>query len=104
MYGNEPSRWTTPAGADRLRCVINALTRVRFVAAPTARWTSCTKDGIDGHAGGHTPWFDHPARATRGTPIVFGHWSTLGLLLRDDVMCLDSGCVWGGKLTALHWP
>jgi bis(5'-nucleosyl)-tetraphosphatase (symmetrical) len=104
MYGNEPSRWSDLLrGADRWRCVINALTRVRFVAADGAM-DLLTKDGMKAMPEGHTPWFDHPARATRDTPIVFGHWSTLGLMLRDDVMCLDSGCVWGGKLTAMHWP
>ena len=48
------------------------------------------------------PWFDVPNRATRDVTTVFGHWSTLGLLLRPDVICLDTGCVWGGALTALR--
>jgi bis(5'-nucleosyl)-tetraphosphatase (symmetrical) len=47
-------------------------------------------------------WFDHPRRATRDTPIVFGHWSTEGLVMRDDVIGLDTGCVWGGRLTAMR--
>ena len=51
---------------------------------------------------GLVPWFDHPQRATRGTPIVFGHWSTEGLVMRDDAIGLDTGCVWGGQLTALR--
>ncbi len=51
---------------------------------------------------GCVPWFDHPARRSREARVVFGHWAALGLLLRDDVAALDTGCVWGGKLTALR--
>lgn len=104
MYGNQPARWDDRlTGADRARCVINALTRLRFVSADGAMDLS-VKEGLGAAPPGTVPWFDHPQRATRDTPVVFGHWSTLGLLLRDDVVCLDSGCVWGGKLSALHWP
>jgi bis(5'-nucleosyl)-tetraphosphatase (symmetrical) len=104
MYGNAPARWDeTLAGADRLRCVINALTRLRFVAADgTMDFT--VKEGVAAAPPGCVPWFDHPQRATRDVPVVFGHWSTLGLLLRADAVCLDTGCVWGGRLTALSWP
>ncbi len=104
MYGNRPARWEDDlAGADRIRCVINALTRLRFVAAD-GTMDFAIKQGLHAAAPGFVPWFDHPARATRATPVVFGHWSTLGLMLRDDAVCLDSGCVWGGALTALAWP
>jgi bis(5'-nucleosyl)-tetraphosphatase (symmetrical) len=104
MYGNQPARWDDRlAGADRARCVINALTRLRFVAADGTMDLK-TKDGAASAPRGFVPWFEHPARATRGTPVVFGHWSTLGLMLRDDAVCLDTGCVWGGALTALAWP
>ena len=104
MYGNRPARWDDAlAGADRARCVINALTRLRFVDADGTMELK-VKEGAGAAPPGFVPWFDHPARATRGTAVVFGHWSTLGLLLRDDVVCLDSGCVWGGALTALGWP
>jgi bis(5'-nucleosyl)-tetraphosphatase (symmetrical) len=104
MYGNEPALWDDSLqGADRWRCVVNALTRLRLVDARGAMDLK-TKGGPDQAPPGHLPWFDHPQRASRGTPIVFGHWSALGLLLREDVLGLDSGCVWGGQLTALHWP
>jgi bis(5'-nucleosyl)-tetraphosphatase (symmetrical) len=104
MYGNRPARWDDRlAGADRARCVINALTRLRFVAADGTMELKI-KEGAAAAPPGFLPWFDHPARATRGKPVVFGHWSTLGLMLRDDALCLDSGCVWGGALTALGWP
>lgn len=104
MYGNHPARWDAAlTGADRLRCVVNALTRIRFVAADgTLDFT--VKEGATAAPPGHVPWFDHPQRATAGTPVVFGHWSTLGLLDRPDALCLDTGCVWGGRLTAMNWP
>jgi len=104
MYGNEPARWDERLqGADRWRCVINALTRLRFVR-PDGAMDLLRKDGVLDSAPGDVPWFDHPARATRGTLVVFGHWSTLGLMLRPDAVCLDTGCVWGGELTAMHVP
>ncbi len=104
MYGNEPARWDDAlAGADRLRCVINALTRLRFVAAD-GTMDFRVKEGAAAAPLGYVPWFEHPQRATRGVPVIFGHWSTLGLLLREDAICLDTGCVWGGRLTAMSWP
>jgi bis(5'-nucleosyl)-tetraphosphatase (symmetrical) len=104
MYGNRPTRWDDAlAGAERTRCVINALTRLRFVYADGAMELK-VKDGLAAAPAGSTPWFDHPARATRDATVIFGHWSTLGLLQRDDVIGLDSGCVWGGALSALRWP
>ena len=104
MYGNRPARWDDRLeGADRARCVINALTRLRFVAVDgTMDFT--VKEGATAAPPGLLPWFDHPERATRGTPVVFGHWSTLGSLMRVDAVCVDTGCVWGGALTALAWP
>jgi bis(5'-nucleosyl)-tetraphosphatase (symmetrical) len=102
MYGNEPSRWSESlAGHDRLRCVVNALTRVRMLAAD-GTMNLKHKDASSTAPAGLVPWFDHPQRVTRGTPIVFGHWSTEGLVMRDDVIGLDTGCVWGGQLTALR--
>ncbi|MGH8296123.1 MAG: symmetrical bis(5'-nucleosyl)-tetraphosphatase, partial [Steroidobacteraceae bacterium] len=101
MYGDEPDHWSADlAGTDRLRFAINVLTRLRV----------CTHEGrvnlrLKGKppAGGSPwlPWFDIENRRTRGTRIVFGHWSALGLVLRGDVVGLDSGCVWGGALTAI---
>ncbi|MCS7100214.1 MAG: symmetrical bis(5'-nucleosyl)-tetraphosphatase [Burkholderiaceae bacterium] len=108
MYGNAPARWDeTLSGADRLRCVINALTRLRFVAAD-GTMDFKVKEGTHAAPPGLLPWFDHPERATHpargGLPVIFGHWSTLGLLNRPDAVCLDTGCVWGGRLTAMRWP
>lgn len=100
MYGNEPSQWS-PAltGAARLRFTVNALTRLRFCTAH-GEMDFHTKDGAGAAPDGFMPWFDVPGRLTEGTPVAFGHWSTLGLLDRPHVLGLDTGCVWGGQLTA----
>jgi bis(5'-nucleosyl)-tetraphosphatase (symmetrical) len=100
MYGNEPSRWDASlAGNDRLRFTVNVLTRTRFVTADGSLELK-TKDGSAPAPDGHYPWFEAPGRRTEGVPIAFGHWSTLGLINRPDLLSLDTGCVWGGKLTA----
>lgn len=102
MYGNAPAQWRDDlAGYDRLRVIVNAMTRLRL----------CTPDGVmefthktapaDAPAG-YLPWFDIADRASRDTPVLFGHWAALGLTLRADVLGLDSGCVWGRRLTAVR--
>jgi bis(5'-nucleosyl)-tetraphosphatase (symmetrical) len=102
MYGDEPRRWSESLeGTDRLRFAINVLTRLRV----------CTTDGeVDlkmkgkppkGHSA-LKPWFEIGTRLSTDTRVVFGHWSALGLVVRKDVVGLDSGCVWGGALTALN--
>lgn len=102
MYGNQPDRWDDAlAGADRLRVIVNALTRLRF----------CTPEGVmDLRASGRPeqpppgmlPWFDVPGRRTADATIAFGHWSTLGHVRRPDIIAMDTGCVWGGCLSALR--
>ncbi|MDX9844484.1 MAG: symmetrical bis(5'-nucleosyl)-tetraphosphatase [Aquabacterium sp.] len=102
MYGNEPARWDDSLqGVDRWRCVVNSLTRLRFCAAD-GTMEFATKEGADGAPEGYMPWFDVPGRRTQGTPVAFGHWSTLGLINRDDLLALDTGCLWGGHLTAVR--
>jgi bis(5'-nucleosyl)-tetraphosphatase (symmetrical) len=99
MYGNGPEAWRDDlTGWDRLRLIVNAMTRMRF----------CSDDGrIELEAKGKTPprgyrpWFE-TRREAEQTTLVFGHWSQLGLKLRERQCGLDSGCVWGGKLTALR--
>jgi len=104
MYGNRPLQWSDSLiGADRLRCILNALTRLRFVSLDGTMDLKL-KGSIHSAPPGWLPWFDHPQRATRATTIIFGHWSTLGLMLREDAIGIDTGCVWGGKLTAISWP
>jgi bis(5'-nucleosyl)-tetraphosphatase (symmetrical) len=102
MYGNEPARWHDELqGPERLRCVINSLTRLRFCSADgTMEFAS--KDGMGEAPAGFMPWFEVPGRRTEGVPVAFGHWSTLGLINRDDLLSLDTGCVWGGQLTAVR--
>jgi bis(5'-nucleosyl)-tetraphosphatase (symmetrical) len=101
MYGNKPDRWQdTLTGDDRARFIINALTRMRFCTAD-GRVDLKQKGGPDSVAKPFAPWFEHANRASRDTRIIFGHWSTLGLLRRDDLLALDTGCVWGGALTAI---
>ena len=100
MYGNEPARWDERLqGVDRWRCVVNSLTRLRFCAAD-GTMEFATKEGAGGAPEGYMPWFEVPGRRTEGTPVAFGHWSTLGLINRDDLLALDTGCLWGGHLTA----
>lgn len=104
MYGNTPAQWHDDLqGAERLRCIVNALTRVRYCDADGVM-DFAIKDGVTDSTAlpdGLMPWFDIPNRGTEDTTIIFGHWSTLGLLLRPNLMGLDTGCVWGGKLTAV---
>ncbi|SAK69491.1 symmetrical bis(5'-nucleosyl)-tetraphosphatase [Caballeronia ptereochthonis] len=102
LYGNEPHRWEDSlTGADRLRVIYNALTRIRFCTSEGAM-EFANNGGPDAAPPGYMPWFDVPGRRTRDVTIVFGHWAALGLMIRDDVLCLDSGCVWGNKLSAVR--
>ena len=102
MYGNEPNRWDDSlSGMARLRCIVNALTRMRL-CEPDGSMDFKHKESENGPEGsGLVPWFDLPERRTQNVTVVFGHWSALGLVLRPNLVGLDSGCVWGGKLTAV---
>lgn len=100
MYGDEPRRWDESlVGTDRWRCIVNVLTRLRF-CKPDGTMEFETKDSADDAPEGYAPWFEHAGRSTAGVPIAFGHWSTLGLIDRPDLLALDTGCVWGGRLSA----
>lgn len=102
MYGNYPVRWDDSlVGADRLRVIVNALTRLRFCSAD-GEMEFATKEGLDAAPAGYQPWFEVGARQSRGTPIVFGHWSSLGLIDRPNLLAIDTGCVWGRQLTAVR--
>ncbi|MGJ9417012.1 symmetrical bis(5'-nucleosyl)-tetraphosphatase [Massilia sp. CMS3.1] len=102
MYGNQPDHWDDKlTGMERLRCIVNALTRMRL-CLPDGTMDFAHKESESGPAGsGLLPWFDLPGRRTLDVTVVFGHWSALGLILRPNLVGLDSGCVWGGKLTAV---
>ena len=100
MYGNQPDQWRDDLqGPERWRVIVNGLTRLRF-CTPDGRMDFMAKEGLADAPPGHLPWFDVPQRQTAQVRVVFGHWSTLGGLTRPDVKCLDTGCVWGGSLTA----
>jgi len=100
MYGNEPAQWSADlSGTPRLRFIVNVLTRLRFCTAD-GRMDFVTKEGAGGAPAGYLPWFDVPGRRSSGSRIAFGHWSTLGLVQRSDLLALDTGCVWGGQLSA----
>lgn len=102
MYGDEPRQWSPDlAGEERIRCIINVMTRMRF----------CHPDGsldLDptgppgSQSGDLVPWYEVPDRASAGERIVFGHWSRLGYLSTHGIHALDAGCLWGGRLTALN--
>jgi bis(5'-nucleosyl)-tetraphosphatase (symmetrical) len=102
MYGNAPAQWSPQLrGSERLRFIVNALTRARFCDAQ-GRLEFDSKDGAAAAPPGFMPWFEVPGRLTEGTPIAFGHWSTLGLIDTPALLALDTGCVWGGSLTAVR--
>jgi len=102
MYGDEPDRWDDKlAGIDRMRVIINAMTRLRVCDKSGAMVLGFKGALADAHAD-WTPWFDMRERRSRDHTIVWGHWSALGLLLRPDVLGLDSGCIWGRSLTAVR--
>jgi bis(5'-nucleosyl)-tetraphosphatase (symmetrical) len=103
LYGEEPLSWDdTLQGAARMRVIVNALTRIRMCYADDGRMEFDYKGELADTPHGLVPWFSLPARRDRNIPVVFGHWSALGLDIRPDTICLDTGCVWGRKLTALR--
>lgn len=102
MYGNQPAQWSESLkGTERMRVIINALTRLRFCTV-RGEMEFASKEGAGKAPIGYLPWYDVPGRATASTTVAFGHWSTLGLLQRKDVIALDTGCVWGGCLSAMR--
>jgi bis(5'-nucleosyl)-tetraphosphatase (symmetrical) len=102
MYGNEPTQWRADlAGFERMRFIVNVFTRIRFCDAD-GHLDLSSKGDADTAPPGFMPWFEVPGRRTAGIPVAFGHWSTLGLLNRPELLALDTGCVWGGQLTAVR--
>ena len=112
LFGNRPDRWDDGlAGDARLRAIVNVLTRLRYCsrddridfdakdAPPTSGSPTAS---FPAPPAGFEAWFDFDDRRSRDSLVVFGHWSTLGVMVRDDVIGLDSGCVWGGALTAIR--
>ena len=102
MYGNLPDRWSDDLhGADRLRVIINSLTRLRF-CSPEGVMDFDSTESAATPPEGLMPWFDAPDRQTAEVLVAFGHWSTLGLVNRPNLLALDTGCIWGGCLSAMR--
>lgn len=102
MYGNQPDQWLDDlAGWDRLRFITNCFTRLRYCTQHGQ--LALDENGPPGsQAAGLQPWFSWSHRRSKEVKILFGHWSTLGAYEGDNVIALDTGCLWGGKLTALE--
>jgi bis(5'-nucleosyl)-tetraphosphatase (symmetrical) len=102
LYGSRPAAWRDDLrGMDRLRVIVNAMTRMRF-CSPEGVMDFAAKGGLDDTPPGFMPWFEVPGRRTKGVPVICGHWSALGLRVTPDLLALDTGCVWGGRLTAIR--
>ena len=102
MYGNTPHQWDDAlTGYNRLRVITNALTRMRICTVHGEMQFRFKGEAVDVPEG-YLPWFDVPQRASAEATVVFGHWSALGLLLKPNVIALDTGCLWGGALTAIR--
>ena len=101
VFGNTPGAWSDDLqGIERLRVIVNTLTRLRF-CHPDGRMDFEAKEGAAKAPEGLVPWFDLPGRRTQDQTVAFGHWSTLGWIDRPRLLSLDTGCVWGGCLTAV---
>lgn len=102
MWGNQPDAWRDDLrGWDRLRVIVNAMTRLRF-CTPAGRMELGRKGPPGSAPPGTLPWFAAPGRASATHTVIFGHWSALGLHLEPNLAGLDTGCLWGGSLTALR--
>jgi bis(5'-nucleosyl)-tetraphosphatase (symmetrical) len=103
MYGDKPNRWDpTLRGAERLRFIANCFTRLRYLDAEGRLALREKQAPAESRHPSLIPWFEAADAAWRGSRIIFGHWSTLGFFRNADVIGLDTGCVWGGSLTALR--
>lgn len=102
MYGNLPRKWCdTLQGAERLRVLLNVFTRMRFCSF-NGTLNLEAKGAPEDAPPGYRPWFAFPERRARHSRIAFGHWSALGTYVKGNIMAIDSGCVWGGALTAIR--
>jgi bis(5'-nucleosyl)-tetraphosphatase (symmetrical) len=103
LYGDQPDRWDDALeGAERLRFIVNCFTRLRYLDKDGRLMLRAKGSPKKMQTEGLIPWFEAREARWRGPRIVFGHWSTLGFLNEGDVTALDTGCVWGGSLTALR--
>ena len=102
LWGSEPASWSNElSGWQRLRVIVNAMTRMRF-CTPDGVMEFKTKGELVNAPAGHLPWFEVPNRQSADSVLVTGHWSALGLQITPNRLALDSGCLWGGHLTAVR--
>jgi bis(5'-nucleosyl)-tetraphosphatase (symmetrical) len=102
MYGSQPNQWHADlTGMDRLRIITNAFTRMR-VCSLYGEMEFAFKGELPDVPAGYMPWFDVPTRQSQDSHIICGHWSALGLQQRSNIHALDTGCLWGGQLTAMN--
>lgn len=102
MYGNQPARWSPSLqGIERLRFIVNCFTRMRYVSNE-GDLDLASKGAPGTQPDGFVPWYAAPGRKSARLHILFGHWSTVGKVTGHNVYPLDTGCVWGGQLSALR--
>ena len=102
MYGNAPHHWDDRlTGYKRIRVIVNAFTRMR-ICSEEGEMEFRFKGEVENIPEGYLPWFDVPDRASQDVTAIVGHWSALGLLIRKDVIALDTGCLWGGPMSAIR--
>ena len=101
LYGSEPSEWNDGlVGADRMRVIVNAMTRMRFCTGD-GKMEFRAKGSLEAAPPGYRAWFDVPRHQSAHATVVCGHWSALGLRVERGLIALDTGCIWGGALTAV---
>ena len=102
MYSNQPDHWDDALfGYERMRVIINAMTRLR-ICTPDGHMEFSHKGRIEDIPAGYVPWFAVPGRKSASATVICGHWSAIGLLAEKNLLALDSGCLWGGRLTAVR--
>lgn len=102
LWGSDPAAWDDGLkGWARLRVIVNAMTRMRF-CSPKGVMDFKAKGKVGNAPAGYLPWFDLPKRKSAESLLVTGHWSALGLRITQNLLSLDSGCLWGGHLTAVR--
>ena len=102
MYGNTPHNWDDElSGYKRLRVITNAFTRMR-ICTPQGEMEFKFKGEVEHIPAGYLPWFEVPGRKSMDATVIFGHWSALGLKVTPGVIALDTGCLWGGQMSAIR--
>ena len=102
MYGNQPDQWSACLeGYERIRVIINAMTRMR-ICTYDGRMNFTFKGRVEDIPIDYLPWFDVPGRASKEATVICGHWSALSLQVKSNLIALDTGCMWGGSLTAIR--